>query len=195
VNVARGRITPLARNETDPESRRTLCAAFPRASRYFDDAPGTPPLPGILGLFARHAEIAGPWLAYNGALLDHGALDPRVRELLILAVVGRLDATYVWQEHIRIAGTLGVSHHEIDALRRGDRASWSARDRVLLGAVDELLDHWSLGDDTWTALAEDFDERELLEVLLVVGTYTCLGMVVNGVGLAPPDVRGPEPAG
>jgi alkylhydroperoxidase family enzyme len=195
VNGARARIAPLSRDDVDPESRRTLRAAFPRAGRYFDDAPGTPPLPGILGLFARHAELTGPWLAYNGALLDHGALDPRDRELLILAVVGRLDATYVWQEHARIAGTVGVSRDEIDALQRADRVSWSARDTALLGAVDELLDHWSLGDDTWSALAADFDERERLEALLVVGTYTCLGMVVNGVGLAPPDVRGPEPAG
>jgi alkylhydroperoxidase family enzyme len=187
VNGARARIAPLARDDVDPESRRMLRAAFPRVDRYFDDAPAAPALPEILGLLAHHAQLAGPWLAYNGALLDHGALDPRARELLVLAVVRRLGASYVWQEHVRIARSLGLRGDEIDALRREDRSTWPARDAALLGAVDELLEHWSLSDGTWTALAADFDERELLEVLFVVGTYTCLGMVVNGVGLGPPD--------
>ena len=38
-----------------------------------------------------------PGSAYNGALLDHGALDAELRELLILAVVGRLDSDLVWR--------------------------------------------------------------------------------------------------
>jgi alkylhydroperoxidase family enzyme len=181
------RIAPLSRDDISADTLATLRTAFPRAATYLTDRPDAPPMPPILGLLARHAALSGGWLAYNGALLDHGVLDPRARELLILAVARRTDSPYLWREHARIARAVGVTEEEIDALDGcgGDR--WPALDAALLCAVDEMLERDAVGDATWTTLAEHFDERELLELLFVVGTYTCLAMVLNSVGLAPPE--------
>ncbi len=181
------RISPLSRADISPEELTMLRAAFPRASTYLDDRPDAPPMPPILGLLARHPSIAGGWLSYNGALLDGGVLDARTRELLILAVVRRAESSYLWQEHARIARTADVTDDEIQAIERRTSDSFAGRDRTLLQAVDELLDQQVVAHATWTSLAEHFDERELLEVLFVVGTYACLAMVLNSTGLAPPS--------
>ena len=64
-----------------------------------------------------------------------------------------------------------------------DADVWSPLEAELLAATDQLLDHYRIDDDTWARSAEHLDERQLVEVVFVVGTYTCLAMVFNSVGL------------
>jgi AhpD family alkylhydroperoxidase len=180
-----GRIHPLGRDELGAEVLAELRGVFPRADRFLTDGPDAPPMPPILGLFGRHVTITGPWLAYNGALLDHGALDERTRELLILATARLANCPYLWNEHLGLAARAGVVTTEIDALAEDDISAWSSRDRALLAAVDDLFDRYTVSDGTWRALEGEFDERELLELLFIIGTYAGLAMVLNGVGLQP----------
>ena len=49
----------------------------------------------------------------------------------------------------------------------------------------ELLDHHRVTDASWQTLTTHFDKRELLELLFVIGTYSCLAIVVAGAGLTP----------
>jgi alkylhydroperoxidase family enzyme len=175
----------LARADIEPEAAATIRDAFPRAARFLADGPGAPPLPAVLGLLARHPTLAAGWLAHNGALLDDGLLDARARELVVLAVVEQTGTTYVWNEHVVIGRAAGITDEELERLERRTRDGWSERDDALLHAVDELVDAFVVTDATWKTLADHFDEQSLIELLFVVGTYTCLAMVVNSVGLVP----------
>jgi alkylhydroperoxidase family enzyme len=88
----------------------------------------------------------------------------------------------------------GLSEEEVAAVAGGAEAHrWAEGDRDLLGAVDQMIDHHGVDDATWGRLAEQFDERELLEVLFVVGSYVCLALVLNSAGLEPDPARD-EPA-
>jgi alkylhydroperoxidase family enzyme len=178
------RIPPLERDDITPDVVAQLCGSFPRADRVFAEGAGAPPLPPILGLLARHAAIAGPWLAFNGALLDGGVLDARTRELLILATAHRTRSAYLWQEHLRLAAVAGVTPDEVAALADATQWTWSERDGALLCAVDELAADQLVTDDTWQVLSRQFDDRQLIEVLFVAGAYSCLAMVLNSTGLA-----------
>jgi alkylhydroperoxidase family enzyme len=181
------RIAPLAGPDVDAEAQAMFRDAFPRAARFLTDVPDAPPLSPILGLLAHHPTLAAGWLRHNGVLLDHGVLDPRARELLVLAVARRTGTTYLWHEHVAIGRSAGVSDDELRRLERGSRDGWSELDVTLLRAVDELVDDFVIADATWRALADRFDEQSLLELLFVVGTYTALAMVTNSVGLVPTD--------
>ena len=176
-------IAPLSRDEISADALASLRESFPRARALLETRPDAPPLPPILGLLARHTGIAGPWLTFNGALLDHGLLDSRARELVLLAVVDRAECSYLWSEHVRIARAAGVTSNEIAALERRERSGWPPLETALLHSVDELVDGHELSDGTWQQLAGHFDERQLLELLFVIGTYTCLAIVLNGAGL------------
>jgi 4-carboxymuconolactone decarboxylase len=169
-----GRIAPLAATEIDSDTQAELRAAFPCAARFLTDQPDAPPLPAVLGLLAHHPTLAAGWLAHNGALLDHGVLDARVRELLVLAVVHRTETAYMWNEHVVIGRAAGITNDELGRFEQGDRDAWSDLDATLVRAVDELVDDKVVGDATWKSLADHFDAQSLLELLFVVGTYTCL---------------------
>jgi alkylhydroperoxidase family enzyme len=102
----------------------------------------------------------------------------------VLRVAWRTRAPYEWAQHARLAAGLGVTTDEIDAITRGAEAGcWSALEANVLIATDECIEHYRIDDDTWSRLAEDLDERQLLELVFVVGTYTALAMAFNSFGL------------
>ncbi len=181
-----GRVPPLERLDIDAGVADRIQASFPRAAKFFTD--DAPPLPPVLGLLARHQAIAGPWLGFSGALLDDGVLDTRTRELLILATAHRTESEYIWHEHLPMAAAAGVSPAEVDSIAGWNAGSldreWSDVDASLLRAVDELVDRHRVSDSTWTALRARFDDEAILEVLFVVGAYSCLAMVLNSAGLS-----------
>ena len=139
----------------------------------------------------RHPHLTGPFLAYNGVLLFDPTLEPRHRELIVLRVASRTHSAYEWAQHARLALRYDVTPDEVDALGGGagpdgeivDAEMWSPLEADLLGATDQLIDTHRIDDATWARLAEHLDERQLVEVVFVVGTYTCLAMAFNSFGV------------
>lgn len=85
---------------------------------------------------------------------------------------------------MRIAERVGITPEEIAAIvGGGDAEVWTPLEADLLAATDQLVDHFRVDDDTWTRLAEQLDERQLVELVFVVGTYTGLAMAFNSFGL------------
>jgi alkylhydroperoxidase family enzyme len=188
------RVAPLPAAEWTQEERDLLCGNLARADRYLSGDPDAPPMPAILGLFARHPRVTAPWLAFSGTLLDAGTLDPRDRELLILRVAARARSRYEWVQHVVIGQAAGLTQEQVAGVAEGPQSGiWTARQRDLLHAADQLLDDHVIDDATWARLAARFDERQLLELTFVVGSYACLAMVLNSAGLEPP--AGQPPAG
>jgi len=178
------RLAPLPLERWDDDARAILRGRMKGADRFLSGAPDAPPLPNVLGLLGHHMRLGGAWLAYNGVLLDEPTLDPRHRELLILRVAKRTGSTYEWAQHVRLGQRLGITTEDIDAIALGTQATaWTALEHDLMAAADQLLDDYDIDTTTWSRLAEHFDERQLLELLFVVGSYLCLALVFNSVGL------------
>ncbi|MFE9325072.1 carboxymuconolactone decarboxylase family protein [Nocardia sp. NPDC052278] len=178
------RLAPLPPEQWDERARAMLRGRVKLADRYLTGSRNAPQMPNVLGILGHHAELAGAWLAYNGVLLEQPALDPRYRELLILRIAWRSRSTYEWAQHVRLATACGMHDEQIAAIARGPATEvWSPVERLLLTAVDELLDRYRVGDGTWAGLARHFDARQLIEVLFVAGSYLCLALVFNSVDL------------
>jgi 4-carboxymuconolactone decarboxylase len=181
------RLAPVPKEGWSDEFRAALAAGFgsEAAARLCSDDPDTPRMPNVLATLAHHPALAGPWLAYNNVLLGTPSLDPRLRELMVLRVAWRTRSRYEWVQHVRIAGRLGITGEEIDAIAGlATTAEWSGLEAGLLAATDQLLDHYRIDDATWSCLAEHLDERQLVEVVFVAGTYTCLAMAFRTLGIA-----------
>jgi alkylhydroperoxidase family enzyme len=186
------RVAPLPAAEWTQEERDLLSGNLARADRYLSGDPDAPPMPAILGLFARHPRVTAPWLAFSGTLLDAGTLDPCDRELLILRVAARARSRYEWVQHVVIGQAAGLTQEQVAGVAEGPQSGiWTARQRDLLHAADQLLDDHVIDDATWARLAARFDERQLLELTFVVGSYACLAMVLNSAGLEPPAGQPP----
>ncbi len=180
------RIPPLAASEWSDDAVAALRAGFgdQAAERLLSTAPSAPPMPNVLATLMRHPALTGPFLAYNNELLLAPSLEPRQRELMILRVAWRTRAHYEWVQHVRLATRVGITTEEVEAIARGaDAGTWSPLEADLLAATDQLLDRYGIDDTTWHRLEQHLDERQLIEVAFVVGTYTCLAMAFNSLRL------------
>lgn len=179
------RIAPLPIGEWSEEAVDAVRAAFgdAAADSLRSSASDAPRAPNVLTTLMRHPALTGPFLAYNTVLLNAPVLERRHRELMILRVAWRTRSPYEWAQHVRMARSCGITAEEIDAVASGATGIWSPLEADLFGATDQLLDHYRIDDDTWDRLAEHLDERQLMEITFIVGTYACLAMAFNSFGL------------
>jgi len=156
--------------------------------------------PSMLKTVAHHPDLLVPLLDFATVISHNGALSPRDSELLALRVAWNCRSEFEWGHHADYALDAGLSKEEIARVPMGASApGWSPAERTLLEAADELHERQHVSDEVWSKLATRYSEKELIEILFVVGEYTMLSMVVNssGVELEPgyerlPTIASPE---
>jgi alkylhydroperoxidase family enzyme len=180
------RLEPLPPQRWGDDAIAALRGAFPESvvERFLSTAPDAPPVPNVLATMLHNPALAGPWLVYNNVILFDTAIGHRARELMVLRVAWRTRSRYEWVQHVQLAARFGIERDDIDAIAGGvDRDSWSPLERDLVAATDQLIDRYRIDDETWSRLAKHLDERQLVELVFVVGSYTCLAMAFNSFGL------------
>lgn len=132
-----------------------------------------------------HAEGAlVPWLALGGALLSSLSLDARLRELAILQVARSADCDYELVQHEAIAAGVGVSPGQIRAVVGGHLDDAVLADCApVLRFVDQLVRTHATSDAAFAELRQLLDDRECVELLLVVGHYLGLALLAAAVDL------------
>jgi 4-carboxymuconolactone decarboxylase len=169
------RLPPIPPERWDEEMTAALHAGFGAAP---------PDMPNVVRTLLHHPRLAGPFLAYNNVLLRKPAIIPRLRELMILRVAWRTGSAYEWLQHIRLARRYEITDDEIAAIASGETGkTWTPLEEILLAATDQLIDRYRIDDATWDGLAEHLDERQLVEVVFIVGTYVGLAMAFRSFGL------------
>ncbi|MGZ4702477.1 MAG: carboxymuconolactone decarboxylase family protein [Ilumatobacteraceae bacterium] len=170
----------------DDDARSALSGAFPATvvSLLLASGPDAMPMPNVLATLVRHPNLTGPFMAYNSVLLTSKVLQPRLRELIVLRVAWLTGSSYEWAQHVRTAKRAGISEDEVLHIPQGASAeSWTPLERDLLAATDQLIESHIVDDIIWDRLSAELDERQLIEILFIVGTYAALAMVFNSVGL------------
>jgi alkylhydroperoxidase family enzyme len=145
---------------------------------------GEPPL-GLFRTLARHSALAERMRPLGAALLAHGQLHARDRELAILRTSARCGAEYEWGVHAggfaaaagldeaTVVATAAVAPAQVSGMFTGD-------DAAVVTLADELHDRAAPGDATWARLAARLDETQLLELLVVCGFYHAIAYVITG---------------
>lgn len=144
---------------------------------------GSEPL-AIFATLARHPKLLASWLPFGGRLLAGGSLDRRFTELVILRTAYNMGNVYEWGQHVEISTALGIEQAAIERIAAGPEADgWSPLEALLLRATDELHSRRSMTNETWEALADQFDEACLIELCFLVGHYELLAMFLRTVGV------------
>jgi 4-carboxymuconolactone decarboxylase len=169
------RIPPLPEAEWGEAVRPALEARPPGLHGRLGDN-------NVFSSLAHHEKLLRAWLPFGGFLLGAGVLAPRARELLILRTGYNCGSPYEWGQHMRISEGLGMSREEILRVAEGpEAAGWSAADAALLRAADDLHRDAKISDSTWAQLAEDHDERALIELAMLVGHYHMVAFALNSL--------------
>jgi alkylhydroperoxidase family enzyme len=140
----------------------------------------------VLGTLARHPELTRAFHTFNGHVLFATTLTPRQRELVVLRVAAVRAADYEWAQHAVLAGDAGITDDEVARIHAGAIGvddAWSPLEAALLRAVDELVADALVSDQTWTTLASELDDRQLMDVVFTVGAYDLLAMAFRTFGV------------
>jgi len=93
-------------------------------------------------------------------------------------------APYEWGEHVKIGKRVGLTREEIERVTGGSTASgWDENDRALLSAIEQLKENAMISDETWAVLKRRLDERQLIELPILVGQYQGLAYLQNALRL------------
>jgi alkylhydroperoxidase family enzyme len=179
------RLGPVPKEEWDADAVTAIRAGMPAAAadRFLASEPDAPRLTNGIASMLHHPRLAAAFLAFNGQLLWEPVLEPRLRELIVLRVAWHTRAPYEWLQHVKLSQRYGVTPEQVEAIAKGDDSGWSPLEADVLRATDELLTGYRIDDATWQRLAAALDDKTLVELLFVVGTYTSLAMVFNGIGV------------
>ena len=175
-SAAEPRIAPIA-PPFDPDTEAQLRKWMP---------PNSPLEP--LTLFRTlvvHPELSSRMRPLGAAILGHGLIPPREREIVILRTCARCGAEYEWGVHaVAFGSAVGLTEAQIAATVSSDPKPWSERDRLLIELADQLHDTNDIDDRLWSALAATFSAAELLELLVTAGWYRTLSYVINAARIA-----------
>ena len=106
----------------------------------------------------------------------------RQREVLILRTAKLVDSEYEWGQHVGIAKEAGIDDDEIQAIgTTGD--GLGQVEQLLCDVADELTRDKVLSADLWEKLNENFDTRQVMDIVFTVGQYTMLAMALNTFGV------------
>jgi AhpD family alkylhydroperoxidase len=136
-----------------------------------------------IATFVNHPDLTRSYLTFSFYLLTRSTLAPRLRELAVLRIAHLTSCAYEWDEHVAIGQREGLSLDDIAALQRGEAAD--EFDQTVLTAVDELVEKTRITDETWAALGERMDEKQLMDFVFTVGGYHMLAMALNTFGVEP----------
>src|SRR5262245_11460162 len=133
---------------------------------------------GPLNIYLRnpeYAELARPLSTY---LRFKAPFPEKLKELTIM-ITGRFwGGTYVWWSHRPFAIKAGLSEDLIRALAKGERpATMAADEAIVYDFVTELLATRKVSDATYKAFVDRFSERDVVDVIALMGAYHTTSML------------------
>lgn len=156
--------------------------------------PGVAPLV-LFRTLARNPRVFRRFMA--GGLLDKGTLSMRERELAIDRACARCGGEYEWGVHIALfAERIGFGADEIAAtvVPGADAACWTERERLIVRLVDQLHDTNNVDDALWAALKAEFEDEQIIELVVLTGYYHMVSFTVNALRLPLEDYAPRFPA-
>ena len=172
MRLSSPRIAPMSDAEMGPEQKEAL--------KDFGDGP----LLNIFRTLARAPKALSRFNAWGGYVLSRrNDLPAREREIVILRVGYRCKSGYEFTQHTRIGLRSGLTQDEIDKIKRGADAGWSAADAVLIRAADELHADQFVTDPTWAELRKHYSEKQCMDVVFTAAQYTQVSMILNTFGV------------
>lgn len=164
------RVPYLTPEDQDPENRELLDRPID-INRALANSPGALEANRFMGRWARY----------------RSAVDPRLRELTIVAVGALTGNVYEYAHHVRLAKESGASSQDVDDVQRyfaGEGIELEPAARIALDAAYTLTVDGDLDDAQWNALEETLGRRAAIDLIVIVGYYNMVVRVLRGL-----DVR------
>ena len=127
----------------------------------------------VYKLLLHSPRIAEVWLDLINAVRWDVTLDDRLREIVIIRIGYLNHCAYVVNQHVPLHSTpAGLSDEECRALADWqDARCFSERERAALAFTDASTREVAVPDVVFAALKPHFNERQIVELTVLTGTY------------------------
>jgi len=168
------RLSPLPESQWNKEQARLLTP--------FKGEDGT--ILNVLTTLGRHTQMMDSYINFILYVASQQTLPDRDREMLMLRIGWLCQSEYEFGQHSLMAKQVGLTDDEIVRITKGpDGPGWSPFEATLLRAVDELYYNDMISDATWEALSEQYNEKQLIDVIITVGQYNMVSWTLNSLGV------------
>jgi 4-carboxymuconolactone decarboxylase len=142
--------------------------------------------------------IAEAWSVLLSTIRGELALDPALRELVILRIAVLNQADYEWVAHEPVARRAGVTGAQIGAVRQAvgqrEAAVFSPLERAVLDYADAMTTDVKVAPEVFGAVAALLDPEQLVELTAVIAAYNMVSrflvaMDLSGAEYEPPAAR------
>lgn len=138
----------------------------------------------ILTLLNCYPDLYERVAAVSVQLLGKSTLPRRDFELVVLRTDWLCQSPYNWGEHAKVAKRFGITSDEIEQVTVGSSADcWNEHDRALLKVAEELHKDAMVSDETWEVLSRSFDQKQMFELIVLVGQFTLVTYFQNSLRL------------
>jgi alkylhydroperoxidase family enzyme len=144
---------------------------------------------GLFRAFAKNPGLTRAMQAWGHRELSRElSVSLRQREIVIDRTCVRCGCEYEWGVHVAFfAERAGFTPAQITSLTWGqhDDPCWEVTsEQLLIQLVDALHDHSDIDNQLWTALALQFDQSQLLDLLMLCGWYHAISFTARAGRIA-----------
>ena len=149
------------------------------------------PRGGLRGPFQawlRSPEVADRFQRVGEYVRFQSSIAPALNELAILVTAREWTAQFEWHAHHALAMKAGLPPAIAEAIARGERPERMDADQsAIYEFAAELHRDRSVSDATYTAVAERFGERGVVDLVAACGYYVAVAMTLNVARVPLPD--------
>ncbi len=180
-----GRLRQVSKTEASPEVRELYKQFFGDRDPVAEPGTATGTPGDYWTTFALVPDLL--FQARNSlmALMSPGrVLKPKLRELAILrtGIVG--DSRFEYSQHLKVARMVGVPEEKLAAIKGWATSDkFSAEDRAVMAAADELVGRNLVEDETFAELKKHLKDEAIMELFYVIALWRMHGMIVRALHL------------
>ena len=159
---------------------------YPTEAELDDDAramlAALPPL-NVVRMFAGAPAALGPLTDLGQAILLESELDPRLRELAILAVARTTGSGYERVQHEQVSRAIGVSDADIAAASAGDLDALDPEARLVARFAAAVARDVRADDELTAAVLELLGRRQATELVVCCAYYSAVARIIATCGV------------
>jgi alkylhydroperoxidase family enzyme len=129
--------------------------------------------------------LAESWFNHSNAVRWRTTLEGRLREIVIIRMGHLMQCDYVLRQHVPLLALAdGLSIEECGALADWPGSTlFDARERAALAYADTMTRDIAVPDEVFAALKRHFDDRQIVELTVLIGTYNMNARVLRALEL------------
>lgn len=127
---------------------------------------------GPYNTFLLHPEVAAKFSEFQAAEATYTTLSPRVREVVIVAVVAVWRAHYALYAHTTLARNAGISDHAVITLATGGIPDdLSEHEKIAARLARQLSTRHRVDDELYREAEKAFGTKGLFDIAALIGQY------------------------